>query len=69
MAARMSDLHVKCYEPVERNHGNGPQYIRHRFPIKDGISALDVMKRQSLEYNVLNAWEKVFKRPKSPAHG
>lgn len=34
---------VPCVEPVKRKHGNGSQWIAHRFPIKSGITWCDVM--------------------------
>ena len=62
MPVTMAIFHERRYEPVKRNHGNGPEYIGHRFPIKGGISLRDVMWKQAGEYNLLKAWEKVFKR-------
>lgn len=37
-------MHAKCYEPQKRKHGSTePKWIRHRFPIKGGISLHDTM--------------------------
>lgn len=37
-------MHAKCYEPQKRKHGSTKsEWIRHRFPIKGGISMRDVM--------------------------
>jgi len=44
----------RCYEPVPRKFaGQGVQYVRHRFPIKGGISPAEVMARQCSKNNVL----------------
>lgn len=34
---------VPCIEPVKRKHGNGEQWMVHRFPIKGGITWHDAM--------------------------
>lgn len=39
----MAALHAKRYEPAERWAGGVFGYVAHRFPIKNGISASDVM--------------------------
>lgn len=36
-------MHRKCIEPIKRTHGNGPQWVSHRFEIKGGISFRDTM--------------------------
>lgn len=64
MPLTMAIFHAKRYEPVKRNHGNGPEYIGHRFPIKGGISLWEVMVRQIAggDRVISEGWEKVFKR-------
>jgi hypothetical protein len=38
-------MSAPIYEPVERNH-DGMRFHRHRFPIKGGISRIEVTERQ-----------------------
>lgn len=48
-------MHRKCIEPVKRTHGNGPQWVSHRFEIKGGISFRDAMIRDMAQPNILLA--------------
>jgi hypothetical protein len=50
----MTSLTGKYYEPVQRNK-DGKRWIRHRFPIKGGISLRDIMVRQVTATNTLLA--------------
>jgi len=43
----------KCIEPVKRNHGNGLQWISHRFEIKGGISWREALLRDLAKPNPL----------------
>ena len=45
-------MRAKVYEPVQRNK-NGVRWIRHRFPGKGGISALDIMLLNMSQNNAL----------------
>ncbi|MBR8074375.1 hypothetical protein KDX14_33155 [Burkholderia cenocepacia] len=44
----------KCYEPEPRNK-DGLRWIRHRFPIKGGISWHEVLHRQMTKTNAFFA--------------
>lgn len=46
-------FHEKRVEPVKRNHGNGLQWMVHRFPIKGGISLRDAMVADASQPNPL----------------
>lgn len=46
-------VHAKVYEPKRRLCGGRMGWVRHRFPIKNGISWRDVMIAESLRQNVL----------------
>lgn len=50
-------LQRKCVEPVPRKCGGSftPVYASHRFPIKGGISAIEVMARNICRNNTLLA--------------
>ena len=41
----------KRIEPVKRKHGNGEQWMPHRFPIRGGISWRDAMTADMSEPN------------------
>jgi len=43
----------KCIEPIKRVHGDGLQWICHRFEIKNGISWRDAMIRDFSRPNPL----------------
>ena len=43
---------TKNYEPMQRNK-DGLRWIKHRFPIKGGISIIDVMKAEAQKPNPL----------------
>ena len=50
----VSALHAKVYEPVKRRKGSTrPEWIRHRFPIKGGISWRAALARDCMSHNVL----------------
>ena len=42
----------RCYEPVQRNK-DGMRWIRHRFPIKGGITWRDVLHQDMMGTNAL----------------
>lgn len=46
---------AKCYEPMELMCAGKFGYVRHRFPIKNGITIRDVMYRQITASNSLLA--------------
>jgi hypothetical protein len=48
-----SFYHRRCVEPVKRKHGGSerPQWVSHRFEIKDGISWHAAMMRDMAEPN------------------
>jgi len=45
-------MRAKVYEPVQRNK-DGMRWIRHRFPVTGGISALDIMLLNMSQNNAL----------------
>ncbi|SFY11441.1 hypothetical protein SAMN03159408_03235 [Burkholderia sp. NFPP32] len=45
-------MRAKVYEPAQRNK-DGMRWIRHRFPIRGGISALDIMLLNMSQNNAL----------------
>ncbi len=45
-------LHEKRYEAEARNK-DGMRHVAHRFPIKNGISAVDVLKKDLSKTNAL----------------
>lgn len=45
-------LHAKIVEPKQRNK-DGMRWIFHRFPIKGGISPIDVMAAHMMKTNAL----------------
>lgn len=51
----------KCFEPVQRNK-DGKRWIRHRFPIKGGISLRDIMIKQVMKTNRLMEFFNANKR-------
>ena len=59
-------LCAPVYEPVPRNK-DGVHFIRHRFPIKGGISTHEVLKRQLYAHNPL--WEKFVRDATSSCGG
>ena len=44
-------VNKRCYEPAPRKFEGSrlPRYVRHRFPIKGGISWAQVFRRQIME--------------------
>lgn len=44
----------RCYEPAKRNK-DGWRYVKHRFPIKGGITFAGVLARHVMENNALLA--------------
>jgi hypothetical protein len=46
----LDTINEKVYEPVQRNK-DGLRWIRHRFPIKNGISYREVMKEEVTKHN------------------
>lgn len=46
-------MHRKCIEPVKRIHGNGPQWVSHRFEIKGGISIREAISRDLTDPRVV----------------
>lgn len=45
-------MHRKCYEPEPRNK-DGFRHVRHRFEIKGGISAWDMVCMNVAKHNAL----------------
>lgn len=44
-------MSMRCYEPKERLCGGEFGFVRHRFPIKDGISLKEVMHQELIKAN------------------
>lgn len=56
----MAALRAKTIEPVKRNK-DGVRWIRHRFPIKGGISEIDAINKDfSQQKNPI--WEKLVNK-------
>lgn len=45
----MLDLNIPCVEPKKRWIGGEFRYATHRFPIKDGITPREMMRRMLME--------------------